>query len=119
MTVSFYLDDDSCETAFVLGLRNSGLDVLIPADAALSGASDEEHLRFATSVGRVLVTYNQRDFQRLHYDAISRERLHAGILLMKQQEYSIGERVRRLQVISALFSPAEFAGHLAWLRDWG
>ncbi len=46
------------QSAVALGLSIRGIDVLTAQEAGLRGASDLEHLTFATADGRVLVTYD-------------------------------------------------------------
>jgi predicted nuclease of predicted toxin-antitoxin system len=79
---------------FAVGLRQRGIDVTTAASAGLASASDSEHLEFALSSGRVLVTQDA-DFLRLHAEGNS----HAGIVYCRQQSRSIGEFLRFLLLI--------------------
>jgi hypothetical protein len=58
--------------------------------------TDEEHLVFATMQGRVLYSFNVRDFHEIHTQWVSAGRGHEGIILAQQRRYSIGEQIRRL-----------------------
>lgn len=62
----------------VEALRFLGHDVLTTQDAEKSGAAipDDEVLRFAHAQNRVLLTFNRKDFIRLHLAG----QIHAGIL---------------------------------------
>ena len=49
---------------------------------------DERHLEYATTQGRVLYSFNVRDFYRLHTAFLAQGKAHAGIILAPQQRYS-------------------------------
>ncbi|MDX2230062.1 MAG: DUF5615 family PIN-like protein [Leptolyngbyaceae cyanobacterium bins.349] len=55
--LSLYLDEDSMDKALVNALKARGVDVITAGDAGMMGCSDEAHLDFATSVGRILYTF--------------------------------------------------------------
>ena len=83
------------------------------------GKSDEEHLRQASSAGRVLYSFNIKDYSLLHEEYIASGRQHAGIVLAFQQRYSIGEQLRRLLHLLNLKSAAEMLSRLEYLSNWG
>lgn len=85
----------------------------------MSGRPDAEHLIFATEAGRVLVTGNIGDFNRLHRRWMDEGRHHAGILLIKQQRWSVGEVLRRLERLLDARSADDMVDRLEWLSDWG
>jgi hypothetical protein len=60
-------------------LRRLGHDVLTTHDAGKSNAGipDDEVLRFATEIGRAVLTHNRQDFIRLHRQNAD----HAGIIV--------------------------------------
>ena len=64
------------------------------------GRSDEDHLRRAASDGRVLYSFNIKDFSLLHTHWIFAGRQHSGIVLGFQQRYSIGEQLRLLHLLN-------------------
>jgi uncharacterized protein with PIN domain len=92
--------DEHVHPAITKGLRLRGIDVLTAQDASMLGATDEEHLRFATRLKRVLFT-NDDDFLRLHSEGVE----HAGIAYTHQRT-SIGHVVRTLTLIHEIL-PAE------------
>ena len=49
-----YIDEDSMDRDLVRALRACGVNVITAQDVGMMGRSDEEHLLFATSQGRVL-----------------------------------------------------------------
>lgn len=64
-------------------LRSRGHDVVaLQVDDALNALSDESVLALATDQGRVLVTRNARDFAPLARRWASRQRSHAGLILI-------------------------------------
>jgi hypothetical protein len=117
VTLQLYFDDDSQEGAVRAGLRLAGIDSLVSRLAGIEGQSDETHLEFALATGRVLVSSNIRDFAVLSRDWLAAGRSHAGIILVKQREFGVGERVRRLARICNEKTPeamADCVEHLSW-----
>jgi hypothetical protein len=70
-----------------------------PMKPELIRIPDEVHLQFATKSGRVLYTFNQADFPRIHGEWLAAGHSHAGIVVA-QQRHSIGEQLRRLNRIA-------------------
>jgi hypothetical protein len=54
---------------------------------------DRAHLMFATTQRRVLYTFNVRDFYALHSQLIASSKSHAGLILVRQQQFqSVNKR---------------------------
>jgi hypothetical protein len=66
----------------------------------------------------VLYCFNVRDFHRLHAEFIVQGRSHAGIILAKQQHYSVGEQMKRLLKLIAIKPAEEMVNQLEFLSDW-
>ncbi len=79
MTLRFYLDED-VSFRLVETLRKAGADAIAVRDVRREGLPDVEQLAYAASEGRVLVTYNRTDFQRLDAEWREAGRGHAGVL---------------------------------------
>ena len=77
-------------------LRKVGIDVVTVRDLGTLGESDEEHLKQATEMGRVLCTQDQ-DFLRLAKANLE----HAGIAFGVQYGATIGGWVRALRALHA------------------
>ncbi len=92
-----FVDEDACEDAVVSALRRLGIDVLTVLEVGRVGISDDDQLRFSTSLDRTVYSLNARHFARLHREFIARGDFHAGIIVIPRQRYSIGEKIRRLQ----------------------
>ncbi len=114
-----YIDEDSMDRNLVRALRARGVDVTTAQDAGMLGRSDEEHLLFATNQGRVLYSFNRGDFCRLHSQYAAEGKSHAGILLARQQHYSVGEQLRRVLKVMALRSAADMRDRVEFLGAWG
>ncbi len=115
---SLYLDEDFCDTALVKSLRKSGLLTLTAAEVGMLGRPDEEQLSFASERELTIVSYNIRDFQRLHTERVALGQ-HSGIILGAQQRYPVGEVVRRLLRLIDTISAAEMRNRLEFLSRWG
>ena len=105
--------------ALVDALRARGADVVTPLDVATTAASDEEQLRFATSLDRTIYSFNMKHFCAIHADFQSRGEEHAGIIVARQQTLSIGEQMRRLLRIIATRTREEMHNQLEFLAAWG
>ena len=99
--IRFHLDEN-VHRALAEGLRRRGVDVTLPIDVGLIGASDEEHLAFAREQDRVLVTHDD-DFLRLHRQGIS----HAGIVYGPPQSRSMGEALSLLLLMHDALLPED------------
>jgi len=105
--------------ALVVALRARRVDVLTASDCGMVGRSDGEHLHHASNDGRVLYSFNIRDYTMLHEQWIASGREHSGIVLAFQQRYSIGEQLRRLLHILNRRSAVEMVSRLEYLSTWG
>jgi DNA-binding transcriptional MerR regulator len=83
--IRLYLDEDIQKQAIILGLRNYGIDVVTTSEANRISCFDEEQLIWATEQGRVIYSFNRRDFSRLHSELLAESRNHAGIIIVQQQ----------------------------------
>ncbi len=113
-----YMDEDSMEQALARALRARGLDILTAHEAGMIERADADHLAFATGMGRVLCTFNVGDFWALHSDCLTSGRSHAGLILMPQQRYGLGEHVRRLLRLVATLSSSEMVDRAEFLSAW-
>lgn len=109
MPLKFHLDEN-VDSAIADGLRRRGLDVTMPVDAKLIGATDEEHLEFARGEQRVLLTHDD-DFLAIAAAGVH----HAGILYCRPQSRSIGQIIAAMLLISDCLSPEEMAEHVEFL----
>ncbi len=92
MTIRLYLDEDSMRQALVQALRARGVDVITALEADMLERADEGHLDYATAQGRVWYSFNVGDFYDLHTAFMGRGKSHAGMILVRQQRYSVGEQ---------------------------
>jgi len=118
MTIRIYVDEDAMDRDLVEGLRARGVDVLTALEAGMIERSDEEHLDFATREGRILYSFNIKDFYRLHQEYLARGKSHSGIILARQQRYSLGEQMRRLLKLIATRSEEEMRNRVEFLSTW-
>jgi hypothetical protein len=119
VTFPLYFDDDSESTRVSQTLADRGFDVLRATDAGMRGKADREHLEFAGANSRVLVTANCGDFLQLHGEFLRSGQSHAGMVIVLQQHYSIGEQLRRLERLLRGKSAVEMRDWVVFLSDWG
>ncbi|MEH2247989.1 DUF5615 family PIN-like protein [Nostoc sp.] len=71
---------------------------------------------YATSLERVLYSFNKGDFYRLHIKYLTEGKSHAGIILASQQRYSIGDQMRQLLQLISIKSAAQMQNNLEFLK---
>jgi len=106
------------DQALIRGLTARGVDVASALTEGMIERPDREHLHHATSLGRVLYSFNVADFCRLHSELLNEGEHHAGLILGQQQRYSVGEQMRRLLAISASLSAEEMRDRLEFMGSW-
>lgn len=116
--ILLYIDEDSMDEDFVQALRSRHADVLTVADVGMLHRSDEEQLDWARENGRVIFSFNTREFCRLHTTLLGQGSSHAGIILAPQQRYGIGDLMRGVLRLINTKSPEEMQGQLEFLSDW-
>ncbi len=85
----------------------------------MSGASDAEHLAYASARGLAIVTTDEADFARLNKEFGESGREHAGIIVMKQQRYGRGEQIRRLRRLIEEVTAEALHNRVEYLQRWG
>lgn len=118
MTIRLYLDEDAMDTALVRSLRARGIDVTTAREANMVRRNDSEHLAVASREKRVLHSFNVGDFQSLHKAYFVEGKTHSGIILARQQQYSVGERTRRLLKLMAENSAESMENRVEFLSAW-
>jgi hypothetical protein len=68
---------------------------------------------------RVLFSFNRGDFFRLHTEYLAQGKSHAGIILTNQQQYSVGEQMRRNLRLTATKSATDMKNQIEFLSSWG
>jgi hypothetical protein len=119
MTIRFYVDEDAMDKDLVRALRARGVDVLTALEVGCIERRDVEHLEYAVTQGRVLYGFNVGDYYHLHTDFLRQGRSHTGIVLARQQQYSVGEQMRRLLKLMAVLSADEMKNRVEFLSAWG
>ena len=115
--IRLYLDEDVLERSLVVALRSAGVDVMTTSDANKLSCTDDEQLMWAMSQGRVLYSFNARDFCRLHKTYMEQRMEHPGIVLGKQS-YSVGEQLRGLLRLIATKTAESMRNQQEFLGDY-
>ena len=102
----------------VRALRARGVDVITALEAGMFDRADGDHLDYATAQGRVLCTFNVGDFYHLHSQYLREHKSHAGIIVVRQQQYKVGEQLGRLLSLLSAKSDEAMRGHLEFLGRW-
>lgn len=119
MQIRLYLDEDAMDSDLVRALRLRGVDVTTALDVGLTNSTDAEQLEYAVQQGRALYTFNVADFMTLHTSYVTAGKQHSGIILNRQQRYSIGEQMRRLIRLVQMRSAESLRNTVEFLSGWG
>jgi hypothetical protein len=119
MTIRLYFDEDTMRHSLVRALRSRGIDVITALDASMIERPDADHLAYASSQSRVLCSSNSGDFYRLHTELLAIGKSHAGIILIAQQRYTVGDQMRRILKLIAVRSAADMRDCVEFLSAWG
>lgn len=110
-----HLDADTSMQALCQALLERGHDVTrTPADWMPLDASDETQLLRASAQGRVIFTFNIRDFQRL----AQIHSHHAGILLAAQSSWALSPLIAALDKLLAETNAEHWHRQVYWLNQW-
>jgi len=107
--IRFHLDEHVAE-AIATGLRSHGVDVTTTHDAGLAGADDEDHVAFALTEERVIVT-NDVDFLRIASEGTA----HAGICYSAVGKHSVGELLQLLLLVHGVYISEEMNSRVEFL----
>lgn len=105
--------------ALVRGLRARGVDVATALEEGMIERADEAHFVFAAKANRTLYSFNIGDFYHLHSKFIAEDREHSGLILSRQQQFTVGEQLRRLLRLIAKMPAEEMKNRVEFLGAWG
>jgi hypothetical protein len=110
-----HLDADTAIKALERALQERGHDVTRTPTAWMPfDASDEEQLLGATAQGRIIFTFNIRDFQVL----AQRFQQHAGIVLAVQTGWTLSQLIHALDRLLSETEAETWVGQVRWLNQW-
>lgn len=113
--VKLHLDAGTSMKSLHSALLARGLDVTrTPNPWMPLDASDERQLLGATAQGRVIFTFNIRDFLVL----ATRYPQHDGILLAAQTAWRLSMLIAALHRALTENSPEDWFGQTHWLSEW-
>ncbi len=116
--IRLYIDEDAMRGALVQALRSRGVDLTTVGEEGRRGYSDEEQLKFAASEARVIYSFNTKDFLPLHFKFLEEDRPHAGIILAQQENFKVGEQMRRILRMIDERSAEEMHNQYVFLSDF-
>jgi hypothetical protein len=110
-----HLDADTSIKALHAALTALGHDVTrTPNEWMSHDASDEAQLLGATAQGRVIFTFNVRDFVTL----ARQHPRHGGIVLAAQSSWRLGDLAPALDRLLTETDAAGWPGRVEWLNHW-
>jgi len=116
--IRLYMDEDMMAHSLVNALRSRGIDVTTVLEENREGFSDEAQLRWASHESRTICTANIADFVQLHIQFMETNEVHSGIILITQQQYSIGDYLRGLMKIISSRKAEDMVNQIQFLGDY-
>jgi hypothetical protein len=113
--IKLYLDED-VEVFLADAVRRRGYEATTARDRGNLGISDFAQLTFACQNGFVLLTCNVSDFPRLHWELMSRNEHHTGIVVARKESPTI--TLRRLLTLLSSRSTEDLRDSLEYLSSW-
>lgn len=107
--IRFYLDENM-PVAIARQLRQQGIEVVTVLDLDLLGDIDINHLTRAADMGYVLCTYDA-DYIQLASEGVK----HAGIVFGQAEKHFVGEWVKGLELIYAVYTAEEMRNRVEFL----
>ena len=110
-----HLDADASIRQLQRALAERGHDVTrTPNEWMSQDADDAAQLLGATAQGRIIFTFNVRDYLALA------ERLphHAGVALAAQRQWTLSALVAALDKMLTASTAEEWMGQVKWLNHW-
>ena len=106
------------DQALVQALWARGVDITTALEEGMIAKNAHLHLDYAARYGRALYTFYRGDFFRLHTQYLTQSKSHACIILSRQQNYSVGEQMRRLLKLIATKYAEEMQNQVEFLSAW-
>lgn len=97
-------------------LRKRGFDVTSSQECGMLTEPDDVQLAHATANGRAILSFNIKDFVRLHKQYMTEGREHWGIIL--STELPIKILIHRLLRLFHSVSADELKNQLRWLNEF-
>ncbi len=113
MSVAYYFDHNM-QTSVVTALRERGIDVLTTLEDRYDHHPDEEVLRRALELSRVVVTHDQ-DFLDLANEYLKRSQIFPGVVFCHLSKSSIGTLVEDLALIAEVVTYEELLSRVTWV----
>jgi len=115
VAIKLYLDED-VDPLLAPVLRERGIDCLSTRDAQNLGHSDVQQLTVATDQGRVMLTFNVKDFLRLAKELVDSSRHHSGIIVSDHLPFRV--LLRRVLVLVQRQAHTDLNDTVLWLQDF-
>lgn len=105
---------ESVNIAIAEALKRRGVDAFSARYMGNLGLTDEEQLISAKNEKAAIFTHDT-DFLRLAVEWIEEGKRHYGVIYSHQKDYSIGECIRRLKLLSTILTSEDMINHIEFL----
>lgn len=98
--------DEQVRISVINALRNRGIDCLWAVDDGYDSTDDELILQRATSLDRVVYTYDN-DFHQIAHRWLRQGRDFSGVIHAKWRQMSEGQEIREVELVANILEPVE------------
>ena len=99
--IHLYFDED-VSLGIVNNLRTRGYDVVSAHDAHMLNKDDDEHMLYAVSQRRAIVTHNRTDFEARHRQFLETGLKHFGVIIAKRRRKDTEVVARLLDLLNTV-----------------
>ena len=110
--IKIYLDEDVHQKV-AYSLRAKGFDILSTVETHNRSLSEREQLEYAISLKRTILTFNIRDYIKLHKEYMTEGREHFGIIISPQ--INISTLIKKLSIKIMSAKPENIYNQIFWL----
>lgn len=111
--IKIYTDED-VDVAVAEGLKRRGVKAWSARDAGNLGLTDKEQPQYVFRNKAAIFTHDD-DFPIVADDWARKGQEHAGIIYVQRQKLSVGECIRRLELIVDILDAEEMKNHIEFL----
>ena len=103
--------DENIELSVVEGLRRRKIEIVSAQELGYLGKADEFHIKKASEIKAVILTHDI-DFLKI---ASNPDIKHSGIIFSHQENVSIGQCIRGVELIVNILTDKDMENHIEFL----
>ncbi len=106
--------DENVDIRIAEGLRKRGIKSFSAIEKGLTGATDIEHLKYASEIQAAIFTHDHH-FLEIAKRLTTEGKEHCGVIFIEMNRLSVGECIRRLALYADVLSAEEMKNQIEFL----